>query len=114
MFDFFKDMYAEFNGLDTKKIREEKLAKKKEKLVLSRTAKIIIRVIGVFYLFIAALSIFAIIKNGYNVIIFKYIIMGLLDIIILIMTFIRSKQAEIAVIFGAVFFIAINYLTTGF
>ena len=50
MFDFFRDMYVELAGLDTDKMREEKMLRKRNnKFVLSRAVKITIRIVGIFY-----------------------------------------------------------------
>ena len=59
------DIYAELNGLDPDKIREEKSLRKK-RFALSRVVKLTIRIVGIFYLIIAAINIIALFTNEIN------------------------------------------------
>ena len=108
MFDFFREMYAELNGLDPEKIREKKGLRKKD-FILSRTVILAIRIIGIFYFFIAAFNIISLFLTGVNVILFKYVAAVIVDAVVLILTFYKSRINEIIVIAGAVIFIGINF-----
>ena len=112
MFNFFRDIYAELNGLEPVKMNEEKSLKKKN-LALSRAVKMIIRTVGILYILIAATSMISIFTNGINITILKYIIAVIIDIVVLIFTFGKSRQAEIIVAVGVVMFIGFNFLTQG-
>ena len=101
MFDFFRDMYAELNGLDPDKIREKKSLRKK-RFALSRVVKLTIRIVGIFYLIIAAINIIALFTNGISLTIFKYIAAVIIDVIVLVFTFNKSKYSEIIIIIGVV------------
>ena len=114
MFDFFRDMYAELTGLDTDKMREEKaLRRRNNKFALSRSVKVTIRIVGIFYLFIAAINIIALFITGINLTLLKYITAITIDIIVLIFTFNKSKYAGIVIIIGTAAFIGINFLVQG-
>jgi len=108
--DFFRDIYAEMNGLDPQKMREEKLSRKKN-LTMSRAVKTTIRIVGILYLLIASVNIISMVTNGFNLAIFKYIIAVIIDVVVLIFTFFESKQSKIIVAAGVVVFIGINFMT---
>jgi len=111
MFDFFRDIYAEYIGLDPEKVREEKaLRRHNNKFALSRIVKITIRIIGIFYLFVAAISITALFTAGIDLTLLKYITAITIDIIVLIFTFSKRKYSGIIVIIGTAAFLGINFL----
>ena len=112
MFDFFRDVYAELNGLDPDKIREEKSLLKK-RFALSRVVKLTIRTVGIFYLIIVAINIIALFANGISLTIFKYIAAVIIDVIVLVFTFNKSKYSEMIIIIGVVLFIGINFFVKG-
>src|SRR5665647_2215869 len=108
MFDFFKDAYAELNGLDVDRMKEERKIKRKQSRLFSRRIKIIIGVVGVLYLVIAWMNISMLLKSGFSPLILKYVLLSILDISIIITMLIKNKETEIASIVGIVLFVIIN------
>lgn len=110
MFDFFKDAYAELNGLDVDKMKEERKNKRKQSQIFSRRTKIIIVVVGVLYLVMAWMNISMILKSGFSPLILKYVLLSILDILIIITMLIKNKETKIASIVGIALFVIINFL----
>ena len=109
VFDFFRNIYAELSGLDPVKMDEEKSMRKKN-LTLARAVKIVIRIVGILYMLFAAISIISILADGINVKLIKYILAVIIDVVVLIFTFGKSRQSEIIVTVGVILFIGINFL----
>lgn len=113
MFEFFKDVYAEINGLDSDKIREEKRNTKnqmvKEKKIFNRTTKIIITVVGVLYLVLSFINISVIIRNGFTPMIVKYVLLSMLSIVVMIIIHFKKKEFQIASLIGIAVFIIVNF-----
>jgi len=99
MFDFFREMYTELNGLAPEKIRSKKELRKKE-FILSRAVITVIRIVGIFYLFIAVFNVISVLSNGINPILFKYITAVIIDVTVLILTFYKSRITQIIVMTG--------------
>lgn len=119
MFDFFKrgfDIYAEINGFDTEKMKEERLLKsKKEKRLLSKPVRVIIFIVGIMYLLLSISNISLALEGGGNLfVIVKHTALCLLVFVVLVSLFFKGKKAEIFSICGVAVFILANYITAMF
>jgi hypothetical protein len=108
MLDFFKDMYYEVSGI------EKPIKKKEDKIIFSKSAKIIICCMGVLYLGVGTIMISNCIDSGNYLSIFKYVFLIILDIAANIFMFMKTKKAEQIAFILVVLFIAVNYLTSIF
>ncbi len=110
MLDFFKDMYAEINGLDLEVIKKERRVKQeKYDKIMQRAGKVVIVIVGVLYLVLAGTNISIMIDTGFDISIIKYIILSLIDIATLTTFFIKNKSANIARVILMSLFIFLNF-----
>lgn len=109
MFDFFKDAYAEINGLDVDRMKDERKNIRKQCQLFNRKTKIIISIVGVLYLVIASTNILMLLKNGFSPLILKYVLLSILDISIIVTMLIKNRKTEIVSIVGIVLFVIINF-----
>lgn len=112
MFDFFKDVYAEMNGLDYDIIKKEKQLKKEQKAdgkIINTSTKIIIYVMGILYLIVGSVSISLSLRSGFNLIIFKYILLIILDIVAIILISIKNKNTQLIGLICIGLFMIINF-----
>lgn len=118
MFDFFKDMYLELEGIDREAIeekeREKSEKKKNEKIIFSRGTKIIVYAVGILYLIMSISIIYLAVRtktvNAYMVL--RYAVIDLIDIACLICLTIKKKKTEIAALVLMIAFMVVQYLTT--
>lgn len=120
MFDFFRDMYFEYRGVDSnaaKEERENKLKeKKKDKFIFSKSSKVIVFVLGILYLIIAWFNVATMKEigalNAYKVI--RLLFLTSCDIASLVCLAISKKKTEIAALILILVFVLTQYFTTLF
>lgn len=100
MFDYFRYVMDEINGIDAEKAEEERREKerknKEERYIFSKKAKIIIAVMGVFYFIISVFTLMSYRENGdVNIIgMLLSVAMGLLSAGVAVCMIIQKKIAE--------------------
>lgn len=120
MFDFFRDIYFELNGIDSveaEKIRKEKIEKKREKKnIFSRSMKVVIFILGILYLVMAGFNIITMKENnGLNAyLVIRFVFLILCDVAGLICLALGKKKSEIAALILIVIFMLTQYFTTLF
>lgn len=113
VFDFFRDMYFEAGGVDSKKADLERKLKTQEKrksyLIFSPKMKFLIAVMGVLYLVIQ-IAIFkeTLTEGMFGVI--ATIILSCVDISCLVLLFLKGKKFEIAAAILMLIFVFGQYL----
>lgn len=112
MFDFFKDAYAELNGLDMDKVREEKKKNRKKEGLFSKPVRRVITVVGILYLILAGLNIYNIVLAGFEFRIIKYFYLIIIDLFVLVTIQIRNKDAEKFALIGLLLFMGSSFLLT--
>lgn len=112
MFNFMKDIYLEMNGIDPEAARKEKSEEKTiDKVIFSFRSKVVIWIMGIIYLIITVPIIIFMIKTGINISIFKYILLMVMDILILICISIKKKTSEVIALATIICFVIINFVT---
>lgn len=120
MFDFFRDIILEASGIDpvaAAEVRSErKKAKKMERYIFSRGAKIIVFVFGVLYLVITWFSMKVMKDSGTlsALYLIRYIFLIACDIASLVCLAIGKKKAEVAALVLIVVFVVTQYFTVLF
>lgn len=117
MFDFFRDIALEMNGIDSEHAERErekiKRKKKEENFIFSRRTKVIIFIFGILYLIIGAINI-TYIKEQENIIpyVLKIVFLSAVDISGLICLATGKRKAEVAALILIIVFMAVMYITT--
>lgn len=115
MFDFFKDVYYEVHGIDSKSIdcerREKRGKQNKEKFIFSSAQKAIILLLGVGYLLLFLLNtiVFGIKATGTLV---THILLLAIDIALCVCLMIRNKKTETAALVLMILFGLCLYVTS--
>lgn len=113
VFDFFRDMYFEAGGVDSKKADLERKLKAQEKrksyLIFSPKMKLLIAVMGVLYLAIQ-IAIFkeTLTEGMFGVVV--TIILSCVDILCIVFLFLKGKKFEIAAAILMIAFVFGQYL----
>lgn len=117
MFDFFRDIYLELNGVDSDAAEKERQAKKeqkrKERFIFSGSAKVVAFILGILYLLLAGSSLSLLIESG-SLDVFKiirYVFLILCDIAALVCLAIKKKKTELAALIVMIIFILVQYFT---
>lgn len=122
MFDFFKDVYLEVSGVDSTAAEAERSEKRtlkdqekegKKKIIFSRGTKLLVFVVGIFYLLVTGAGIIAMKEIGeLDVVgIIQSILLSVCDIACLVCLAIGTKKTEIAAIILMVVFLFAQYFT---
>ena len=113
MFDFFRDMYLEAGGIDSKKVDLERKLKSQEKrrsyLIFSMKMKFLIAVMGVLYLAIQIAIFKETLSEGILSVVVT-IILSCVDISCLIILFLKGKKFEITAAVLMLVFVFGQYL----
>lgn len=115
MFEFFKDIYYEAYGVDSKAIENEKKTKKwkksEEKIIFSLSQKMSILLLGILYLVLLLLNtiIFGIKGTGSLI---THILLSILDIAASTCLMIRTKKTETAALILMILFGSCLYVTS--
>lgn len=113
MFDFFRDMYLEAGGIDSKKVDLERKLKSQEKrrsyLIFSMKMKFLIAVMGVLYLAIQIAIFKETLSEGILSVVVT-IILSCVDISCLILLFLKGKKFEITAAVLMLVFVFGQYL----
>ena len=97
MFDFFKDIRNELNGIDTTQIKIEKPKEEDKVFFFKKSTKRIIVVTAITYILLTIFTIYSLLKNNeINVEYFiKSAIMIPLSVGIIVTSIIKKKKSEI-------------------
>lgn len=121
MFDFFRDIVLEAQGIDSsaaakersERQKEEKMLRKKQRIIFSKGAKILIFIFGILYLIVAGFGIVAMKQsmalNVYQLI--RSITLISCDIAALICLIVNKKKAEVAALILIIVFLIAQYFT---
>ena len=116
MFDFFKDMFHELGGVDTKAtkmLRDEKREQEKlSRFLFTKGMKAFIYVVGASYLLFASAMVAAsmgIVDNSFYLI--KYAVLIMIDIAICMCLLTGTRKGEIAAIVGGLLFVMLMFAT---
>lgn len=113
MFDFFRDMYLEAGGIDSKKVDLERKLKSQEKrrsyLIFSMKMKFLIAIMGVLYLAIQIAIFKETLSEGILSVVVT-IILSCVDISCLVLLFLKGKKFEIAAAVLMLVFVFGQYL----
>lgn len=118
MFDFFRDIALEISGIDSQTIKQNRANKKelekRKKYIFSNSTKGIIYFLGVLYLIMGGLSIWAIKGSGRHIglAVLKYVFLSIVDVSALICLALRKNKAEIIALILIVTFVVVMYSTT--
>ncbi len=110
MFDWFKDVVEELNGIDSSYEKEKKLSKVKKQntkyYIFSKKIKALIISLGLIYLVMIAITI-GIINDFYNYKIFvvKSIALMIIDLITIGCISFGKKKGEIIALIGIIIFV---------
>lgn len=115
VFDFFKDVYLEAQGIDSdeaRKVREErKEIKKLGRYIFSKKMKISISFLAIIYLILVFIT-FKLGVNSLSVMnVIKYIILSLISLSVVVLFLFKSKKTEIIALVLIIVFITGNYLS---
>lgn len=117
MFDFFKDLYYEAHGVDSKAIECEKKEKKEkrneEKIIFSSSQKVIFLFLGLLYLLLFLLNAIVFGVRGSGALV-THILLCILDIAACTCLMIRTKKTEIAALILMILFGVCLYVTSVF
>ena len=117
MFDFFKDLYYELNGIDSNAVAEERknklIEKRKNRFIFSTKAKIIVVVFGILYLVIMGLNVAGLKETGGLSVgfVLRTLLLVAVDISCLVCLLIGKKKMEIAALILIIVFVITQYLT---
>lgn len=117
MFDFFKDIYYELNGIDSNSIQEERRKKReekrKERFIFSKSAKVIVFIFGILYLIVGIINMTIMKENAaWNVVqIIRLMLLSICDIACLVCLSIGKKKTEIIALILIFVFIVVQYFT---
>lgn len=115
MFDFFKDVYLETQGIDSdkaRKIREERQEiKKLDRYIFSKKMKISISFLAIIYLILVFITFKFGVTNLSLMNIIKYIILSLTSLSVIVLFLFKSKKTEIIALGLIIIFIIGNYLS---
>ena len=119
MFDFFRDMFWELRGLDAsavKSAQEEKRERKKlDRFIFSRITKILVVILGFFYIAVAATMLALSRSSGrQSMVIFQRVITALVDIAVIASLLSGTKKGEIFALAGIFVFFVAYYLFIAF
>lgn len=111
MFEFFKDIYLESNGIDVQQYKKNKLLQQQEKkkkdkdIIFPKTIKRLIIVMDILYIFIACANIYILVTYGGELLyILKFVFLSLLALSVIVLLMLRNKKAEqIAIILICIF-----------
>ncbi len=109
MFDFFKDTFAEMNGFDVTKMKEER--KEIDKAKNKKITTIIIYAIGILYFILAVFNVIYILKTQFSYAIFKYILLSLVDVAALILFPRKKNEYQIAAWTLIAIFVVANFVS---
>lgn len=115
MFEYFRDIYLESQGIDclaAEKIRNEKKEiKRLERYLFTKKMKALVIVLGIIYLAIAGGNLYALKGSSDMWLVYlRYGGLSALDIAICMALIFGKKKGEIVAIIGIFIFILINYL----
>jgi len=115
MFDFFRDILLESQGIDSDKAQREKQGKREQKklarFIFSRSAKTFIYIVGGFYIALAVFNIVSLWGTESKLSIVKYVFLSLVDLSILVSLAINKKRSEIYALIVIVVFLILLYVS---
>ena len=113
MFDIFRDIMLEAKGIDCELAEKERLQKKKEKekdkIIFSKSVKVVIYVFSLFFIATSLLQIPVLIKTGSVVFLIRSIVQIMTAIATMICLKIHKKKSEIVAIVLIVVFFLLQY-----
>lgn len=116
MLDFFRDVVLDISGIDSEKIKENRVNKRaeKKKHILSGSTKGVIYFLGILYLFMGGLSVWYTRGNENIFAKLKFFLLTIIDIAALIFISADKKKTEIIGLILFAIFVIIMYTTTMF
>lgn len=113
MFDIFRDIMLEAKGIDCELAEKDRLQKKKEKekdkIIFSKSVKVVICVFSLFFIVTSLLQIPVLIKTGSVVFLIRSIVQIITAIATMICLKIHKKKSEIVAIVLIVVFFLLQY-----
>lgn len=119
MFDFFKDTYNEYRGIDVQKVKQEKRKQqdeeKSKRFIFTKKSKLIVIILGALYLVVAALMISSMVnaKTGVAMVLI-YSVLSVIDIFTIISLIVGKRTGEIAGLVGISAFILLLFFSSSF
>jgi len=116
LFDFFKDMALELQGIDADAAKAERKHKReteqKEKFIFTKKMKTMIIVLGILYL-LMVISLVVTMKNFRDSVssLVVYSILGVTDIVVLISLIFGKKKGEFVALVGIFLFLCGLFLS---
>lgn len=116
MFDFFLHFTHELRGIDTEAIKKERLTHeaelRKDRSLFSKGLRRVIITLGVFFLILSAIMIILAVQTAVDVfMIFKYVVLFIVDIVMLVSLAVGKKKGEIAALISIIVFLLVLFIT---
>lgn len=118
MFDWFKEVVMELNGIDSNAARKARMEKREQKkldyFIFSPVMKALTIVLGVVYI-IMAIGVISAVKNmalDSVGIIIRYVLMSIIAIVVIFSLIFGKKKGEIVALVGAFIFVVGMFLST--
>lgn len=111
---FLEDAYFELNGYDMDQIKKERQQiieqEKASTIIFKNNTKRLITVFGILMIVVAALSCYYDFKTGNRIEFYKYLLLSILEILTLILLWIKTKKSEVASAVGMALIVIFNFV----
>lgn len=112
MLDFYKEFFLEMQGITPKKKLNKNLKDENDnqKPIINIKYRILIWIIGFFYLMIAFTGITSSLKSDSYFLLIKYILLILFDILSMILCLFKNKNIQKVALASLFIFITLNFI----